>query len=589
MPHLRAYSRSLLAAALLTGVACLLFFSTDEPASAATCAGLTQQAENGERSGHFILFDGSRDYVGVPNGSPAANTSDFVEFCVVVRSAGVYRLDAEVRAKSTNDNSFLVQLNRRDPFVFDTGIHTSWTTVPVTSRDVVGPISFGLSQGNHRLRFYQREDGTFLDAFSFVRTGGTPTRLSGSAPAPTAVPRPTATPRPTPAPTVAPAPGPVNGFELAPPPSVKVWPSSDLRALVREYPAGTTFLIQAGVHRNVFRVEPRNDQRIIGQDGAIIDGGGADETAFRGLGRRVEIRKLEIRNYAPGLNAAPIAGRQGQSGDFNRDWVIADNYIHSNDAAGINVGSGMRIVRNRITRNSQIGISGLGTVDNPLVGVEILDNTITGNATDTYFDFNHHEGGIKLTTAHDVVITGNAVHNNRGVGIYCDVYCEDVVIEDNSLTGNGGRANGGGIYFEVSSGGRIRNNTVDGMGTFTSAQHGGVTIGESQDVLVEGNTIRMANGVGIMVRNLIHLSNPPQGRRALTGVTIRNNRVVSTGGVTRVGLIGGAQPAAGAVRYLDNDYRNGTGRIEFGWSGDGGPHTWAEWLDRGYDATGSFV
>ena len=52
---------------------------------------------------------------------------------------------------------------------------------------------------------------------------------------------------------------------------VPVYPWQDLQSMVTSYPAGTTFLIKAGVHRMQYAI-PKNYDTFIGESGAILDG-----------------------------------------------------------------------------------------------------------------------------------------------------------------------------------------------------------------------------------------------------------------------------------------------------------------------------
>ena len=52
---------------------------------------------------------------------------------------------------------------------------------------------------------------------------------------------------------------------------VPVYPSQNLESMVNNYPAGTTFLIKAGVHRMQYAV-PKNYDSFIGESGAVLDG-----------------------------------------------------------------------------------------------------------------------------------------------------------------------------------------------------------------------------------------------------------------------------------------------------------------------------
>lgn len=378
--------------------------------------------------------------------------------------------------------------------------------------------------------------------------------------------------------------------------TVRVRTTDLLSELVANNPAGTTFTLDAGTHTRVRGVEPKNDQKFIGQDGAVINGNGAVASAFVGGGDRVEIRNLEIRGYRPGVYGAPINPRnlrtfREPTHDDGENWVVADNYLHSNFGAGVSVANGMRVENNTISRNEQIGISGVGSPANPLKSVSIIGNEINGNAAaNPTFDFEYHEGGIKTTFAENLEIRDNNIHDNRGVGIYCDLFCKDISIVDNEIRNNSGRNHAGGIFVEVVDGATITNNVIDGVGDFVQANPlwGGVTVAESQNVLVANNQITMNGSAGLLFRNGTTISDNAGnvGREPLRNVEFRDNLLTATSVPTRVGRAGGTPLNAGAVRFTSNDYRTtGNGSIRF--YPDRVTVSWTQWRNLGYDTAGT--
>lgn len=386
--------------------------------------------------------------------------------------------------------------------------------------------------------------------------------------------------------------------------------SADLRTLVRGNPNGTTFLLASGIHRNKVRVVPKTGQKFVGQDGAILDGGGTGSTLFSGGGDNVEIRNLEIRNYNPGPFNSPISARNVQTyrTDANlndgSNWIVADNEIHNNNGAGINAGNGMRIVRNIIRDNDQIGISGLGSELNPIFDLEILDNQITGNSSlNPSFAFAFHEGGIKLTFAERIDVRRNNISNNSGAGMYCDLFCDEVDIIGNTFDNNFGRLNAGGVFYELGTNANISNNTIRGVGNFRlepTPLWGGVTIAESQNVLVEKNLIEMNGAQGIMFRNLTRIvrNGEVDVRAPLSNVIFRQNVVVATSSAreTRVGFCCDTALAPGAVQMIGNVYEERSGgKIRFNYFGATGGATqdWrTEWQGGeshpAFDTAGSY-
>jgi len=539
----------------------------------------TVQAENYDLGGAGVAFaDSEAENVGgairddavdvwqMPDGSGhvvgRTRPNEWLEYTVDVNQAGSYVIDARMASGVDSPGGVAVSIDGE----FLTTLNASNTGTWWTWERVVSPAT-QLSAGRHLIRLsFVNGPRLNLDSFDV--------RLAG-APAPTREP----TPPPQPG-------GPV-----------RVQTSDLLSALVANNPAGTTFVLDAGTHTTVRGVQPKNNQKFIGQDGAIIDGRGAVASAFEGGGDGVEIRNLEIRGYRPGRYGAPINPRnlrtfREPSHDDGENWVIVDNNLHSNFGAGVSVANGMRVENNTISRNEQIGISGVGSVANPLKSVKILNNEITGNTVaNPSFDFEYHEGGIKTTFAENLEVRGNTINDNRGVGIYCDLFCKDISIVDNELRNNNGRNHAGGIFIEVVDGATITNNVIDGVGDFVQANPlwGGITVAESQNVVVANNRITMNGAAGLLFRNGTNISDNAGnvGRDETWNVEFRDNILTATSVPTRVGRAGGTPLLDGAVRFISNDYRTtGNGAIRF--YPDRITVSWSAWRNVGYDTGGTF-
>lgn len=362
--------------------------------------------------------------------------------------------------------------------------------------------------------------------------------------------------------------------------TVTVRPSDNLAAIVSRSATGTVFVLSSGVHNHA-RVQPKNDMRFIGEPGAILDGRGTSSTAFSGTGNRVEIRGLEIRNYSPGLFNGPVSPRGGS------DWLVADNYIHHNDGMGIRLDNGITVDGNRVSHNRQTAFSALGQVDNRMRDVTITNNEVDHNAIGANFSFSFHEGGMKALYTDGLVVKGNHFHDNAGVAVYCDLFCNDADISDNVMIENGGRLHGGGVFVELSRNVTVKRNFIDGMGSFTSTLWGGVTVAESQNVTVEANEIHMANGSGIQFRNCTTCSDATGSvrRDPVANLRFTSNTVVSTGGNTQVGFNGGASVPSSQVRFDSNRYYESAGHIRFTSVGE---KSWTAWKGLGYDTRGSY-
>jgi len=152
------------------------------PPEPAVCRGLAQEAEAGVVSGNFVVQSPAPSasggaYVEAPDGSGRADGDDFVEFCVTIEEAGVYRIDVQARAFDSSDDSFLVSVDNGPMALFDTGIDDRWFSDTVSARGIAPTVKYQLSAGDHIVRFYQREAGTQLDSIELVAVTGSPTNL----------------------------------------------------------------------------------------------------------------------------------------------------------------------------------------------------------------------------------------------------------------------------------------------------------------------------------------------------------------------------------------------------------------------------
>ncbi len=377
---------------------------------------------------------------------------------------------------------------------------------------------------------------------------------------------------------------------VPPPPPVPeagpivVTPGDPLADLVQAAQPGTEFIIKAGIHLG-HSLYPASNMKFIGEPGAILDGNGTVFNAFAGGNGvdAVEIRGLEIRNYQVGLFDGAISARVVDDWTSEgTDWIVEGNNIHSNGGAGISLGTGMTVVNNLIHDNRQIGISGIADNDTRLNRITIEGNEIYRNSSNPDYEFGFHEGGIKTLFTSDLVVRGNEIYDNGGVALYCDELCDSGIIEDNRMYDNWGRSNGGGVFIELSEDMVVRNNHLGSGGhltyPFANRFFGGITIGESHDIRIEGNLVEVDDAAGIVVRNCCSERRLPSSGIVIDGNTVR----ATSGSPITVGLTDGTS-SADQVTYRNNAY---IGNIDFYWNG-----SWLgfeSWQDIGQDEAGSF-
>ena len=102
-----------------------------------------------------------------------------------------------------------------------------------------------------------------------------------------------------------------------------------------------------------------------------------------------------------------------------------------------------------------------------------------------------------MKVTHSATIKRSYVHDNFNNGIWCDVGCGSFVVIGNRVKHNAGN----GIFVEISQGpATIANNIVKNNNTADLGVHGGISITDSKDVNVYGNTLGGNNKFGIAGR-----------------------------------------------------------------------------------------
>jgi parallel beta-helix repeat protein len=240
-----------------------------------------------------------------------------------------------------------------------------------------------------------------------------------------------------------------------------------------------------------------------------------------------------------------------------------------------------------VHHNGQIGIEGNGN-DIRIERNRIWSNNIYG------FDPDWEAGGVKIALSDGVMFRANHVHDNRGIGLWCDIDCHNVVYEDNLVENN----QYSGIFHEISFNAVIRNNLLRNNGRGDRGWFWGadITISASQDVEVTGNTVTVApRGCAIMLID--------QGRRSDDGrqYKTRNNTVrandMTFEGAACAGGVSDTKPdnenfaiiTDGNNRFDGNTYRVGhpDGTARFVWGRD--VTDWEGFRRKGLEPTGRLI
>lgn len=235
--------------------------------------------------------------------------------------------------------------------------------------------------------------------------------------------------------------------------------------------ANTTYWFAPGVHTlgtDIYgQIIPGNNASFIGAPGAILDGQNINRFAFTQHATNVTIKYLEIRNFGPG------AGNNDE-GVVNHDagvgWTIENNYVHSNDGAGVFLGTDTEVRNNCLKNNGQYGFSSYHP--DGVTNVLLESNEITGNNQDNWEALREGcgcTGGGKFWDTRGAVIKNNWVHANKGTGLWADHNNAEFLFEGNLLENNEGI----GLFYEVSYNFMIKENAFIGNGLVEGKQRAG--------------------------------------------------------------------------------------------------------------------
>ncbi|MEM9773874.1 MAG: hypothetical protein AAF902_04795, partial [Chloroflexota bacterium] len=165
-----------------------------------SCGELLQEAENGVLHGRMALItDGNASGGQAIGGSGADHssgivTADRVDYCVTISEAGEYAIDAAVIASDLSANSMFWTVNGEPSsgWIWHMSPTSSYGQQAVSEGGRVeggnSAKTISLSEGDHIISFYHREQNVRLDRFALKRVAPPPT--------PTETATPTSTPTP---------------------------------------------------------------------------------------------------------------------------------------------------------------------------------------------------------------------------------------------------------------------------------------------------------------------------------------------------------------------------------------------------------
>jgi parallel beta-helix repeat protein len=349
---------------------------------------------------------------------------------------------------------------------------------------------------------------------------------------------------------------------------VTVQPGQSIQAAADRAGEGATIVIAKGVHKNQ-TVSPKHHQKFIGQPGAVLDGGGSTEYAFGGPGDDVLIEGLEIRNYDSELKAGVV-----RSVNSSLRWTVRANKIHNNGGQGLKFSSGWRIIGNHLHHNEQFGIAGTGN------DILIEKNEISFNNHRGTVNPYSGAGGTKIVRSRDVVFRENCSHDNDGPGLWTDGHNVGVIYEGNLVYNN----THAGIKHEISCAATIRNNTAigNGFGNPNWLAGAGIVVINSPNVVVTGNRLKgNADGIGGIQGERDGLK-PENCQLELRDLLVEGNTIDMADGYT--GIVTnqtGAVFTSWGNRFRNNDYELSPSNGEFFRWSNGSHLTLKEWKAAG--------
>jgi parallel beta-helix repeat protein len=370
---------------------------------------------------------------------------------------------------------------------------------------------------------------------------------------------------------------------------VRVVPTDDIQAMLDARPSHTTFCFQAGTYVLKSKVIPKSYDSLIGLPGAVLTGMDTYAAGIKGYGGSAGQHDVTIRGFVVEhfLNDWADAGLRAPIAPGD-NWKILNNEVRYNALAGISTSTGAVIRGNNIHHNGRLGIVG-GPVNNVL----IESNEIAFNNTGSY-DVNVEAGGAKIVGSSagssNLVWRGNWVHDNTGNGLWMDTYVRNVTFEMNTIENN----SSGGIFYETSWDGVIRNNVVRnnaaefaGKSCYSGAQ---IHVNDSQNVEIYGNTVASSDGSnGICAVDIDRTVGPSTTSNKVANLYVHDN-VISVRLSGNTGLVGrpSSYDASANNRFVNNTYYV-TDTSSKSWAWSTYPLGWSQWRGYGNDMTGSLL
>lgn len=297
--------------------------------------------------------------------------------------------------------------------------------------------------------------------------------------------------------------------------AVPIYPTDNAQTVVNAHPAGTTFLIKAGMHSgftlNLTTPGLYNGMRFIGEPGAILDGGNANLQCLTAYARDLVFRgwsasqPMQINNYTPTATQSTVVNCNNQNDSRFSLPGCEIAYLSLLNNAQVNVRGGASSYLHDLTitnagMNSLAG-AGIGSPLRPCVvrNITITNNNTSGSAPG-------FEGGIKFATCRyvevsNVTIVGNPNHSLAwdSYGLWFDVNCENIIVHDCTISDTP-RA---GLVAEIGGAFQFYNNTItncgfawDGIGQGSAVPQAGWGFGGGAGIMIASSGNNTIGGTG---------------------------------------------------------------------------------------------
>lgn len=362
-------------------------------------------------------------------------------------------------------------------------------TYTITAQVFASPNARGTASSTKQITL------TVLSAPPAANPSPTPTVRPSPTPAVKPSPSPSLKPSPSPSPAPTPTPSPLPSPTTAPNGSVVISPGTDIQTVVNSKPAGTTYLLKAGIHR-LQKIIPKRGDSFIGEKGAILNGSKV-LTGFTQEGSVWKITGQTQKAYDTGEHCRAETPRCYLSNEL---FVNNQRLQHVDALAKVGLG---KWFFNYDTDTIYLG-------DNPtdkLVETSITDHAFLTNGTNhdvtiknliiekyaspgqrgaIYAHINGTQKGMGW------VIENNEIRNNHGEGI---TFSDAARVRFNKITQNGQSGIGGGGKFGLVEGNEVAYNNAAGYDAGWGA--GGSKFFRTEGLKVVNNYFHHNDGPGL--------------------------------------------------------------------------------------------